>query len=93
MAPKFAIPKKKLKTTKKFFLNLQPKAVVKYHCVYISNTGAFILYNCSWGRLELLHYPRYTFGLIGRVGPESTKSYSNKGEGLKEKSVNSHSPK
>lgn len=86
-------PRKKLKTTKKFFLKPQPKTVAEYCCVYISNTKAFILYNCPWGRLELLHYPRYTFGLIGRVGPESTKSYSNKAKGLEEKSVNSHSPK
>lgn len=81
-------PRKNLKQQKKFFLKPQPKTVVKYHCVYTPNTGAFILYNCSWERLELLHYPRYTFGLIGRVGPENTKSYSNKGEGLEEKSVN-----
>ena len=76
---------------KKFFSKPLPKAVVKYRCVDLSNAGALVVYNCSWERSELWHYPRYAFGLIARVGPESTKSYSNKREGLEKKSVNSHS--
>lgn len=37
-----------------------------------------------FGRSGTWYYPRYTFELIMRVGPESTKSYLNKYAGLEE---------
>ena len=69
--------KKKKKKRKKFFSKPLSKAIVEYR-VYFSNTGTPVLYNSSWKGVELWHYPRYTFELIMRVGPESTKSYLNK---------------
>lgn len=61
-------------------------------CCFDIYWSAFLC-NCSWERLGLWHYLRYTFGLIVRVGPLNNKSYSNKWKGLEKKSTNSHSPK
>ena len=82
--------KNKKKKRKKFFSKPLSKAIVEYR-VYFSNTGTPVLYNSSWKGVELWHYPRYTFELIMRVGPESTKSYLINVRDWK--SVNSYSSK
>lgn len=70
--------KKKKKITKKVLFQAPTQSCSGVSCVYSLNMGALVLYNCSWERLKLLHYPRYTFGLIVRVGPDSSKFYANK---------------